>query len=74
MHRLLFVSIAILGLVSCSWGGKYSYDSSFSTIKEASSSVVTSFGNSNKRIASTNFRSSITRNKKIGSTTLSSDY
>lgn len=74
MHRLLFVFIAILGLVSCVGGGEYSYNSSFSTIKQASSSVVASFGNSNKRIASSNFRSSITSSQKVGSTILGSDY
>ena len=74
MLKLLFVSIAFLGLVSCGGGGQYSYNSSFSSIKQASSSVVASFGNSNKRAASTNFKSSITSFKKIGSTTLSAGY
>ena len=73
MHRLLFFFIAILGLVSCAGGGEYSYDSTYSSIKQASSSVVASFGNSNTRINSTNFRSSITGSQKNGSTTLGSD-
>lgn len=73
MHRLLFFFIAILGLVSCAGGGEYSYNSTYSSIKQASSSVVASFGNSNTRINSTNFRSSITGSQKNGSTTLGSD-
>ena len=73
MHRLLFFFIAILGLVSCAGGGEYSYNSTYSSIKQASSSLVASFGNSNTRINSTNFRSSITGSQKNGSTTLGSD-
>ena len=73
MHRLLFFFIAILGLVSCAGGGEYSYNSTYSSIKQASSSVVASFGNSNTRINSTNFRSSITGSQKNGSTALGSD-
>ena len=73
MHRLLFFFIAILSLASCAGGGEYSYNSTYSSIKQASSSVVASFGNSNTRINSTNFRSSITGSQKNGSTTLGSD-
>ncbi len=73
MPRLLFFFIAILGLVSCAGGGEYSYNSTYSSIKQASSSVVASFGNSNTRINSTNFRSSITGSQKNGSTALGSD-
>lgn len=73
MRRLLFFFIAILGLVSCAGGGEYSYNSTYSSIKQASSSVVASFGNSNTRINSTNFRSSITGSQKNGSTALGSD-
>jgi len=73
MPRLFFFFIAILGLVSCAGGGEYSYNSTYSSIKQASSSVVASFGNSNTRINSTNFRSSITGSQKNGSTALGSD-
>ena len=73
MPRLLFFFIVILGLVSCAGGGEYSYNSTYSSIKQASSSVVASFGNSNTRINSTNFRSSITGSQKNGSTALGSD-
>ena len=71
MHRPLFFFIAILSLASCA--GEYSYNSTYSSIKQASSSVVPSAGNSNTRINSTNFRSSITGSQKNGSTTLGSD-